>query len=342
MEKLTTIIAQKETSLTSLWKLSGVCGVDVGFKYVKGQRTEEIAIRVLVEHKKKNVPEKQRVPKTIKGIKTDVIERTIVPMVARKPLAEAVPGPDTGKYDPLEGGISIGPDRASGGYVFAGTLGCIVEDQASGEPWLLSNFHVMAVDSAWKPGDLMDQPSRVDGGSASDQVGVLTKAILTTQVDGALCTVSGRKTDCSIVDLGEVTGTAGVTLNQPVRKRGRTTLLTYGFVDAINGTVKIDYGDQIGVKTLTDQIGIRSDPDHNAKFSDHGDSGSVVLDAEGHIVGLLFAGSEDGYTYINQIDQVLSALNIRICEGVDPGTGSKGPGKKGKKRRKRKDKEARG
>lgn len=58
-----------------LLKLPGVAGVDVGYKYVGGKKTDVIAIRVLVKEKK-DVPEEDSVPKEIRGVPTDVIERT--------------------------------------------------------------------------------------------------------------------------------------------------------------------------------------------------------------------------------------------------------------------------
>lgn len=314
MKDLNTIISQKQTSEEDLLELKGVTGVDVGYKYVKGQRTKQIAIRVMVVEKKENVSEEQQVPKEINGIPTDVIERTITPFAAKVPVENISQQADTKRYDPVKGGISIGPERSVNGYVFAGTLGCMVKDKASGQSRLLSNFHVMAVNSDWEKGDLMVQPSRVDGGSApKDSVGTLAKANLSDDVDGALCTLSGRNYDCSIVDIGDIKGTAGAVLNKPVRKRGRTTLLTHGFVDSINGSIKINYGDDIGNKILKDQIGIRPDTSNNKKFSDHGDSGSVVVDNDNKIIGLLFAGSEDGYTYINRISNVMDELDIQIC-----------------------------
>ncbi len=147
MQKLTAIISQMGVSANALLNLPGVNGVDVGYKYVKGQRTGEIAIRVLVTRKRKTVPPKERIPAVINGIKTDVIQRKIVPLIVKKAVKDITPVPDAKKYDPVQGGISIGPERSIGGYVFAGTLGCIVKDNASGETLLLSNFHVMAVDS---------------------------------------------------------------------------------------------------------------------------------------------------------------------------------------------------
>jgi len=314
MVTLNEIVKQKEAAEAALLKLDGITGVDVGFKYEKGRRTDQIAIRVLVKKKKKTVTEKQRVPAEINGIKTDVIEMEVFPLVASQKLEDASLLVDAAKYSTIKGGVSIGPERAIGGYVFVGTLGCVVKDNVSNNPMLLSNFHVMCVDNGWNPGDHMCQPGRVDGGvPGTDRVGDLNRAVLSNHVDGAISSLSGRPYDCSIVDIGDVKGTATATLNASVRKRGRTTMLTEGFVDSINATVNIDYGDGLGIHTLTNQIGIRPDTSVNPKFSDHGDSGSVVVDANNKVIGLLFAGDSAGYTFINQISYVLSELNVSLC-----------------------------
>jgi hypothetical protein len=84
-------------------------------------------------------------------------------------------------------------------------------------------------------------------------------------------------------------------------------------VDSVSLSVNIDYGDGIGAKTLTNQIGITPDTTKNPKFGDHGDSGSVVVDDTRKVVGLYFAGSDDGYGVANPIAGVLSALNISMC-----------------------------
>jgi hypothetical protein len=49
-------------------------------------------------------------------------------------------------------------------------------------------------------------------------------------------------------------------------------------------------------------------------FGDHGDSGSVVVENSRKVVGLYFAGSEDGtYGVANPIQSVLTALNVSMC-----------------------------
>jgi hypothetical protein len=298
------ILAAKESIEDELLQRPGVTGVDVGYKYVGGQRTEEIAIRVLVRSKK-NVPRAQQVPETIDGIPTDVIERTFELHA------------DTGRYTPVRGGISIGPCRAIGGFVYTGTLGAIVRDNTTGNPMLLSNFHVMCVDNGWSVGDQMAQPSRVDTGSCpGDVVGTLQRAVLSASVDGAVSSLVGRTHSCEIVDIGIVAGTAAASIGMAVRKRGRTTGLTHGTVDSISLSVNVDYGDGIGSRILTNQIGLAPTIAQNPSFGEKGDSGSVVVNAARQVVGLYFAGGSDGSGVANPIAAVLSALNINMCVGV--------------------------
>ena len=317
VKALSEVIAAKESVEERILKQPGVTGIDVGYKYVGGHRTEEVAIRVMVEKKNVAVPAEEKVPDTIDGIKTDVIERTYFLQDAMKnkmKVDDISLQADTGNYSPVKGGISIGPCRVVGGFVFVGTLGAIVKDNATGNPLLLSNFHVMCIDNGWHVGDTMAQPGRVDGGSCpANVVGTLQRAALTGLVDCAVSSLSGRGFSCEIVALGKVAGTAVATLGMPVRKRGRTTGLTFGFVDSVSLSVNIDYGNGIGVRTLTNQIGIRPDTAHNPAFGDHGDSGSAVVDGTVHVVGLHFAGSNDGHGIANQIANVLTALNVSMC-----------------------------
>jgi hypothetical protein len=313
------IIEAKRKAEEGLLKLPGVTGVDIGFKEVGGKPTDKLAIRVLVSKKRKDVPKEERVPDEIDGIPTDVIERKfeLHQVRARMRVEDLAPMVDAGTYTPLKGGISIGPCRAVGGYVFAGTLGAIVTDNASGKHMMLSNFHVMCIDTTYAVGNTMTQPSRVDGSSCpGGVVGTLARQSLGGKVDCAVADITGtRGTTCEIVDIGLVAGQAVPILGQKVRKRGRTTTLTYGVVDSIHLTVTINYGAGIGNITLTDQIGVKPDTAHNAKFGDHGDSGSVVVDDGRKVVGLYFAGDPTGYGVANPIAAVLAALNVSLCVG---------------------------
>jgi hypothetical protein len=77
MENLDEIRRIKTEVEAELLKLPGVTGVDVGYKYVGGKKTDTLAIRVYVAEKK-DVSEKDAVPKQIRGVPTDVIQRRFV------------------------------------------------------------------------------------------------------------------------------------------------------------------------------------------------------------------------------------------------------------------------
>jgi hypothetical protein len=316
-------IAVQQAVVDDLIRRPGVTAVDVGYKYVNGVRTDTVAIRVSVAEKKpvSKLTKAERVPDEIDGVPTDVLQRVFEPFAGAAGEASNMLKLDdialqvyTTRHRPLVGGISVGPCRAIGGYVFTGTAGAIVKDNATGDPMLLSNFHVMCVDNTWSVGDDMAQPSRVDGGSCpADYVAELTRASLSSAVDGAVARIDGVAYSCEVVNIGKVAGTKAATLGMAVRKHGRTTELTYGTVDSVSLSVNIDYGNGIGVQTLTNQIGIAPDTAQNSHFSKKGDSGSVIMAGDRKVVGLLFAGSSDGYTIANQIANVLSELNVTMC-----------------------------
>jgi hypothetical protein len=193
-----------------------------------------------------------------------------------------------------------------------------VRDNATGNTMALSNFHVAAVDTSWSTSDRQCQPGRVDGGSPpGDEFGTLARAVISEHVDGSVTTLdSGKAWKAEVQGIGAVAGTATAVLHQAVRKRGRTTELTYGTVESLDFTVSIDYGDGVGTKTLKNQLRIATDTSKSTRFSDHGDSGSVIMTDDRHVVGLLFAGSSDGAnTFANPIADVLSELDVTMLTG---------------------------
>jgi hypothetical protein len=273
-----------------------------------------VAIRVLVADKR-DVPPDEAIPPDIGGHPTDVIERRFRLHVLSVAEADVVLLADTGAYDPLVGGISIGPSRSPGGRVLAGTLGCIVFDAATGRPMLLSNFHVLSVDTGATPGDTMVQPSRLDGGAGPGSVvGTLARWSLGGSVDGAVAWATQRGVACQVADVGALAGTGPAAVGTAVRKRGRTTGLTFGTVDTVDLTVTLDYGDAIGNRTLSKQVGVRPDTARSSRFGGPGDSGSVVVDGANRVVGLYLAGDDTvGYGIANPIGPVLSALGVGLC-----------------------------
>jgi hypothetical protein len=305
----------------------GVTGVDIDTKKTGGQDTGTLSIVVFVKSKKppKNLKAAELIPSEIDGIPTDVVEEDIV-LHAGASMLLGDRQVDATTYSTLQGGISMGPCRAvhldppdvpaSGDYIFVGTLGLIVKDRTTGAKMALTNFHVACVDSHWAVGDTQTHPGRVDGGSCpTGKFGSIVRAVLSNHVDGAVVSIDpGKAMSCSIVEIGNVKGTAGASIGQAVRKRGRTTGLTYGNVVSIDFTTSIDYGDGLGVHILRNQIRIDVDTSHSTQFGDHGDSGSAVVDSANKVVGLHFAGNTAGTMGIaNPIAFVQDELNVDVC-----------------------------
>jgi hypothetical protein len=273
-----------------------------------------MAIRVYVAQKRapEDVPPEEMIPAEIDGHPTDVIQRTF------ERIAK-----DTGRYDPVLGGISIGPDRENS----AGTLGTVVKDRSTGALMLLSNFHVLCGDDGHHTkGDEIVQPGRLDGGaSPGDTVGTLERFQLTGTVDAAICRLSGRGNSFAVQDLGITFGKRvldhfDVINSTPVWKRGRTTRITFGTIDSIDLTVgPSDYG-SFGMRTFQNQIVVKVDPAQSTDMVEKGDSGSVLMTRNNQIVGLLFLAASQGAgglpivgAVANQIVDVLDALDIDLC-----------------------------
>jgi hypothetical protein len=224
-----------------------------------------------------------------------------------------------------------------------GTLGALVEDQ-SGDQYILSNNHVLAESDQGHIGDTIDQPGLIDGactpltrpGSTLRPVGTLESfvplASKQTNVDAALALVTPGAVDVSgnilglgtpgrdgalaaaapMAGQGEAINAGNLGMN--VVKSGRTTGLTCSNISAVALTVKVDYYKDCAetqpwtTKTFTNQIGIGG-----SHFTDSGDSGALVLDANNaQAVGLYFAGGTDGdgngLSVVNPIGDVLGEL----------------------------------
>jgi S1-C subfamily serine protease len=288
----------KEAAEADLMKRPGVTGVDIGYKYVAGQRTEEIVIRVHVQRKNKDVPTHSRIPAEIDGIKTDVIETNPV-LIA-----------DDSRYDPLRGGIAIGPARpfADKDFIKVGTLGAFVFDNSDGSLLMLSNYHVMCVNDDWNRDNFtksINQPFTLKGNT----VAYITKGFSDERGDCAVAKVDLEKRSAiyDIVGIGAPQGIADAAVNDLVRKRGRTTELTRGRVDGLTGTISIPGTG----KTFKNVVTIVATP---SAFCDRGDSGSIVVNEQNEAVGLLTAKDENtGNGFAIPIRQVLKNLDVSMA-----------------------------
>ncbi|MCE9613584.1 MAG: S1 family peptidase [Lentisphaerae bacterium] len=216
------------------------------------------------------------------------------------------------------------------GYCCGGTLGSLVKD-ADGI-YLLSNFHVLAADTAAggnarvaQIGDAVIQPGLIDvscDAASAQTVGLLNAwadPLQGANVDAAIASVVPGMVDTSgaILGIGTLSSsTRAPALNLKVKKSGRTTGLTRSTVSGLNYSVSVAYenecaGQTRGTATFTGQIIIAN---RGSKFLNSGDSGSLMVEdvnANPRAVGLLFAGGTS-IAVANPIGDVLATLGVTM------------------------------
>jgi hypothetical protein len=339
----------KQQNLPHLLARENVVGVGVGYKESEGQATGELAVTVNVVRKVPvaQLAAAQKVPGEIDGVKTDVVETGRFwagqaappnpPLDKMTPPAEQVLSPRDRWRPLIPPGVSIGHMA-----ITAGTLGCLV--RRGSDLFILSNNHVLANVNSGQPGDPIIQPGRYDGGTGADQVATLAEFVpidfggtnptcsLATGVEKSLNWLAERlgskhrlmayqtTADQNLVDaalarpldpamftpeilkIGTPKGVHSAGLGANVQKAGRTTDYTQGRIVQIDVTNSVDYNGRVA--TFTGQLMANG-------MSSGGDSGSAVLDDQGYVVGLLFAGSTNS-TLINPIQTVLQMLNVEL------------------------------
>ncbi len=320
-----------KSATARLHACANVVASGIGYKVKNEQTTSDLAIVCSVTKKMAaaQLAASDIVPKTIDGIPTDVVETGKIRALQSH----------TARHRPAPGGVSIGHRD-----ITAGTLGCLV--RKGGQTMILSNNHVLANSNDAQPGDRILQPGPIDGGRfpadhianledfvrieflqpeppsrCSTARGVIAflnwicKAIASQTrykivsiqqsenlVDAA---IAHPLNDADVVDdilgIGPIQGVGDVDLGAAVKKSGRTTEITTGQILQVDVTVDVDYGAGRTARFVDQLLA--------GPMSQGGDSGSAVLDDNNHLVGLLFAGS-DNTTIMNRVSHVFNALGV--------------------------------
>ena len=231
---------------------------------------------------------------------------------------------------PIQLGTSGGWSKdLANGYCCGGTLGSLVS--IAGTQHILSNYHVFESDIVLGgnsrialTGDPIIQPGLIDvscnAANAQNVAKLVKKSSLpNSNVDCAVAQVIAGmvRTDGAILEIGPISHSiVGASLNQAVKKSGRTTGLTHSSIVGLNATVSVAYDNECAggaafTKTFTNQIVIGNS---GSKFLNSGDSGSLMVEdiaTAPRAVGLLFAGSSTS-AIANPIGQVLTFLGATM------------------------------
>lgn len=286
--------------------INGITGVDFGFVYKKGLRQRKRGIRFHVRAKMPSaaVARKDLLPKNILGVPCDVVE-------ARYDLHSTNP---RSAFNTLVPGISVGNSMRHTG----GTLGLIVQDAASGDPCLLSNWHVLAGTNC-NVGEPISQPSPRDSGSvAARKIAELLRwTDLTTGYDAAIATfVPGVDLQDDVLGFERpLVGVSAPIVGMRLMKSGAVSGTTHALIDGI-GAYQMDYGIYGDTVRWMDGIRLVVDP-HAAEdeISLNGDSGAVWFDpTTNHAIALHFAGEDNlgplaEYALAHDIARVLQLVN---------------------------------
>jgi hypothetical protein len=317
--------------LRQLLVKQNVVGVGLGYKVTGGGTTDELSVVVSVTRKlaKSALSKSDLVPELLDGVRTDVVETGHLRAFRAGPRD---------KWRPVvPAGVSIGHYGST-----TGTFGCVVH--RAGDPFILSNNHVLANSNKARAGDAILQPGPVDGGTAHDVIAYLADYVpLDFGTAAAQCDIARWAARLlnylagafrSSHRLQAVKSTPGVNrvdaaLARPVSKPlidnqilsigrpigiGPATLGTH--VQKTGRTTGHTRGTitQIDATVRIDYHGataLFSGQLMAGPMSQPGDSGAAILDTDRRVVGLLFAGSEAA-TVLSPIDEVLSALDVEL------------------------------
>ena len=133
-----------------------------------------------------------------------------------------------------------------------------------------------------------------------------------SNVDASIAQVVSGMVDPSgsILEIGTISSKiVAASINQAVKKSGRTTRLTRSKISGLNATVSVAYDNECAggaafTRTFTGQIIISN---RASRFLAGGDSGSLMVEdvaTNPRAVGLLFAGSSS-LAVANPINEVL-------------------------------------
>jgi hypothetical protein len=275
--------AKFEKFLEAVKDKPGFVKAGIGFRRVGGERTDEICFSVFV--KEKLPPEKltaeAMLPSEYDGERIDVVEYR-------------EPKPQSKTTRPLVGGIQCTPSKS-----YYGTLGCCARRTSDGKGVLLSNYHVLYGDD-YEDGDTVYQPKQVCG---CNGVGENARGVRNTRVDAAIAKLDGADGTNKVKDIGVITGTTNPTVGMAVQKTGART-------DHTQGTITYVYPDP----SKHTGFHVEAANPRTDRFSDHGDSGSVILNDSLQVVGLLWGGVDEPpfFTACSNILDVMSELGITM------------------------------
>jgi len=316
-----------------LMKKNNVIGVGIGFKETKGQKTERLSLVVFVKKKKvlSELASKDIIPIEIKGIVTDVKEAGNITIHGS---SQVQVGDSIGHYlSSIDGTFAaVVRDVSSKSKLILSSNHILANwnNAQKGDAIL----HPSPIAGGIMPQDRIAELERFiyirfEGGDDDNGEGICPIAKGLTGIANFIANILGSKyrlipmrivqaaneADAAVAkplneddiadiipDIGVVNDTSDPELGRSVRKRGRTTGITTGIIQALNVTIQIGFG---GGRTATFKNQVVT-----SEMSQPGDSACLLLESSTNkAVGLSLAGS-DTVTVWSPIKRILELMNI--------------------------------
>lgn len=314
----------------------GVSDIALGLKMRDGHFTDELSWVIYVQEKiaEAEISPGELIPRWAGDLPTDV-QVEFDPREFRFLSGN----PDPSRYrNPLTAGIRIGTDAQTGGHT--GTLGCFARKNDDRSIVLLSCYHVIFAGQAAK-GEYIYQPGGPNNTPNDDAIATIDYGVMGGVADCAIATLEleGSSTCCCKRPMDyrqkitNVYNDPGITISG-IRPPANGTIVyktgiygpTVGKIIAVGkDTGPVDYtnADLSAGKTFkfSNQILIISYDESTGKdlstpFLQLGDSGSVVTDNAGFVIGLAFGSQQlsNGIyvAWANDIHEVERVLRITI------------------------------
>jgi hypothetical protein len=302
-ESLDALEAKHVHRVRTIFEDRNIVAIGIAEKLTDGKDTNDLALCFYVEKKiaKSRIKSNKLIPPVM-----SVADRTAVFTDVRQ-IGKLRPQINKRK-SPLSSGYSVGNSRETG------TLGAIVKKGA--RYFVLSNSHVLADSGKGKVGDKIIYPGSADASGRPQQVASLSEIIpfklgddFLNRVDASLAEINEDfvdKIDFSIRGAKNPLNILAPAREMKIVMRGRTSGDSEGVVEDIHFSTVLQY-QGVGKVGFIDQVKC-------TRYSKGGDSGSIIVDKKsGNIVGLHFAGSEEGSIF-NPISEVINALGFEFTE----------------------------
>lgn len=274
---------------------TNIVGIGFGLKETNDTFTGDLAVRVYVSSKLPlaDIPKRYRIPEVVNGLLTDVIPLD-QPMFQTRPVFL---------------GASIGHVNGDGG-----SLGCLVSLEGDQDLFVLSACHVLALGGSANLGDSILEPPRLDHSATPIATLAAFEPLKSNGADNRFDAAVARLISRSDVHPSfETMGNIQADVIAPwpgesVKKYGAATQETFGTVADISAETAFPFeADEI---LFTDLIQVRGN--NQTRFSEGGDSGSLVVDdATNRPVGLVIGGTAFR-TFLSPLGPVLTRFKARI------------------------------